>query len=107
MSCPPPSPEVCPQVCPPPPPPQPCYVKPVMRCLHHAQTVRTLWEAMLLCAVGGTCVYFFIGVPRKAAYRDFYARAEFEDWGDEMARKGLFQSVPKEGLKDNQQMKSK
>ncbi|CAH2217243.1 jg15046 [Pararge aegeria aegeria] len=73
MSCPPPSPEVCPQVCPPTPPLPFCYVKPVMRCLHQKQTVKIIWGAMLLCALGGSCVYFFIGVPRRAKYKDYYA----------------------------------
>lgn len=29
-----------------------------------------------------------------------YRKGEFEDWADEMARKGLFQGVPPESLKD-------
>ncbi|CAH2097503.1 unnamed protein product [Euphydryas editha] len=106
MSCPP-EPDPCAQVCPPPPPPPPCRVKPIMRGLHRAQTKRVLAQALLFTAFAGSCVYFFIGAPRKAKYKEFYARGEFEDWADEMARKGLFQSVPVNSLKDNTQMKGK
>ncbi|KPJ04212.1 hypothetical protein RR46_07971 [Papilio xuthus] len=86
---------VCPpRDCPPPPPKPPCLVKPVMRGLHWAQTKRILSQAILLSILSGASVYFFIGLPRRQKYREFYAKGEFEDWADEMARKGLFQSVP-------------
>ncbi|XP_028163271.1 uncharacterized protein LOC114354876 isoform X2 [Ostrinia furnacalis] len=103
--CPPPSPQVCPQVCPPPPPAAPCRVKPIMRGLHWAQTKRVLAQAWALAFLGGACIFFFKKTKRIAAYKDFYKKGEFEDWADEMARKGLFQSVPKESLPDNQHMK--
>ncbi|CAH0717668.1 unnamed protein product, partial [Brenthis ino] len=106
-SCPPQPPPPCPQTCPPPLPPPPCYVKPIMRRLHRTQTKKIIAQALLASMLAGSCVYFFIGVPRKAKYREYYAKGEFEDWADEMARKGLFQSVPKESLIDNQQKKNK
>ncbi|KAL0811730.1 hypothetical protein ABMA28_009169 [Loxostege sticticalis] len=102
--CPPPSPQVCPQVCPPPPPAPPCRAKPIMRGLHWAQTTKVFTQGCVLAAIGGASIYFFIKRPRIAAYQDYYAKGEFEDWADEMARKGLFQSVPKESLPDNQHM---
>nr|XP_026490212.1 uncharacterized protein LOC113396480 [Vanessa tameamea] len=99
-----PQPDPCAQICPPPPPPPPCLVKPIMRGLHWSQTKRVLAQALTLSVFAGSCVYFFLGVPRRAKYKEYYARGEFEDWADEMARKGLFQSVPVESLRDNTHM---
>ncbi|CAK1590923.1 unnamed protein product [Parnassius mnemosyne] len=94
--CPDPNPDPCPQVCQPPPPSQPaCLVKPVMRGLHRAQTKRVLTQAILLSILSGAAYYLFVGAPRKQKYKEFYAKGEFEDWADEMARKGLFQAVPR------------
>ncbi|OWR54637.1 hypothetical protein KGM_216156 [Danaus plexippus plexippus] len=76
-----------------------------MKRLHLNQTKRILAQALTLSCIAGACVYFFLGVPRRHKYKEYYARAELEDYADEMARKGLFQSVPKESLKDNQHMK--
>ncbi|XP_063388327.1 cytochrome c oxidase subunit 6C-like [Cydia fagiglandana] len=87
----------CPAVCPPPPPPPPCRVKPVMRGLHWAQTRKRLTEALLLSALAGALVYFGYTKPKMERYREFYELSEFDDWADEMAKMGLFQSVPKEG----------
>ncbi|XP_049880332.1 acrosin-like [Pectinophora gossypiella] len=98
--CSPPPPPPCPQVCTPPPPCPPCRAKPIMRGLHWSQTKSVLAQALTISAIAGTCVYLFIGRPRMARYKEFYAKGEFEDWADEMARKGLFQSVPKESLRD-------
>nr|XP_053624868.1 cytochrome c oxidase subunit 6C-like [Plodia interpunctella] len=103
--CPPPPGPVCPQICPPPPPMPPCRAKPIMRGLHWAQTTAVIAQAFTLAAIGGACVYFFIGLPRRAAYKDFYAKAEIEDWADEMARKGLFQSVPLSSFADDSDKK--
>ncbi|CAF4859245.1 unnamed protein product [Pieris macdunnoughi] len=100
-SCPPKTPDPCAQICPPPPPKPPCHPKPVMRGLHWAQTQSIIFQALFCSCCAGACVYFFLGRPRRAAYKEYYARGEFEDWADEMARKGLFQAVPKEILKDN------
>ncbi|XP_059055628.1 cytochrome c oxidase subunit 6C-like [Achroia grisella] len=102
--CPPSTPQPCPQACPPPPPAPPCRVKPIMRGLHRAQTKALIAQGTLLAFIGGAAYYVLISAPRIAAYKDFYAKGEFEDWADEMARKGLFQSVPVESLKDNQHM---
>ncbi|KAI5631812.1 cytochrome c oxidase subunit VIc domain-containing protein [Phthorimaea operculella] len=98
--CAPPPPEPCPQVCTPPPPMPPCRHKPIMRGLHWAQTRQNLFIAMALATFGGLSYYFLVGRPRIARYKDFYEKAEFEQWADEMARKGLFQSVPKESLRE-------
>ncbi|KAM3955954.1 cytochrome c oxidase subunit 6C-like [Aphomia sociella] len=103
--CPPATPQPCPSVCPPPPPAPPCRVKPIMRGLHWAQTKRVLAQAISFSILCGASYYFFVGLPRRAAYKVFYENGEFEDWADEMARKGLFQSVPAESLKDNKHMK--
>ncbi|CAB3229427.1 unnamed protein product [Arctia plantaginis] len=101
--CPPRAPAPCPQVCPPPPPPRPCYPKPVMRGLHYAQTKSVVTKALALSALSGFCTYAFLGYPRREAYRDYYEKGEFEDWAEEMARKGLFQAVPSDTLKDKPQ----
>ncbi|KAL4703742.1 hypothetical protein ACJJTC_017530 [Scirpophaga incertulas] len=100
MSCPPSKPDPCPQTCAPPPPDPPCRSKPVMRGLQVAQAKATLYQALMLSVLAGTLFHFLVSVPRKAAYREFYAKNDFEEWADEMARKGLFQSVPKESLND-------
>ncbi|KAJ8710590.1 hypothetical protein PYW08_009105 [Mythimna loreyi] len=97
--CPPPPYPPCPQVCAPAPDLPPCRSKPIMRGLHWAQTKRKLAQAILLSICAGAAVYV-MGLQRKAAYTEYYKRGCFEDWADEMARKGLFQSVPKESLKD-------
>ncbi|XP_031767972.1 cytochrome c oxidase subunit 6C-like [Galleria mellonella] len=97
--CPPSTPEPCPQVCPPPPPAPPCRVKPIMRGLHWAQTKLIIAQGFGLAFLGGAAYYVLISLPRMEAYKDFYAKGEFEDWADEMAKKGLFQSVPVESLK--------
>ncbi|KAF9798726.1 hypothetical protein SFRURICE_021523 [Spodoptera frugiperda] len=89
----------CPTVCPPPPPPPPCHSRPIMRGLHWAQTKRKIAQALLASTLAGLCTYVFLGKRRREAYADFYCKGEFEDWADEMARKGLFQSVPAESLK--------
>ncbi|CAK1543529.1 unnamed protein product [Leptosia nina] len=99
-SCPPKN-DPCAQICPPPPPKPACLVKPVMKRLHWKQTIATIYQALFFSCCAGACVYFFIGRPRRAAYKEYYARGEFEDWANEMARKGLFQAVPKDSLKDN------
>ncbi|XP_028036778.1 cytochrome c oxidase subunit 6C-like [Bombyx mandarina] len=103
--CPPPSPPPCQQVCHPPPPPPPCRVKPIMRGMLHAQIKRTIASALILAAMGGAAFYFGVRLPKQKAYREYYAKGEFEDWADEMARKGLFQSVPAASLQDNQHAK--
>ncbi|XP_048001248.1 uncharacterized protein LOC125238012 [Leguminivora glycinivorella] len=97
-ACPPPPQPPCPAVCPPPPPAPSCRTKPIMRGLHWAQTKRKLAEALLLSAVAGFTVYMLYTRPHMARYKEFYALSEFEDWADEMAKKGLFQAVPKEGF---------
>ncbi|VVC91329.1 unnamed protein product, partial [Leptidea sinapis] len=93
--CPPPPPDPCAQACAPAPPPPPCLVKPIMRGLHWSQTERVIYTALGLSCCAGALVYFFLGRVRRAKYKEYYARGEFEEWADEMARKGLFQSVPK------------
>ncbi|XP_061724065.1 acrosin-like [Cydia pomonella] len=98
FQCPPPPQPPCPAVCPPPPPPPACRVKPIMRGLHWAQTTRRLTEGLLLSAFGGLVIYFTYTRPHMERYREFYALSDFEEWADEMAKKGLFQSVPKEGF---------
>ncbi|CAH0403207.1 unnamed protein product [Chilo suppressalis] len=95
MSCPPPTPNPCTPTCPPPAPAPPCRTKPIMRGLHMAQTKSVLIQAILLSFSAGALWYYFGALPRRAAYKDYYAKGEFEDWADEMARKGIFQSVPK------------
>lgn len=72
-SCPPQPPAPCPQICPPPPPPPPCYAKPIMKRLHWIQTKKILAQALIVSMLAGACVYFFIGVPRKAKYKEYYA----------------------------------
>ncbi|XP_073962685.1 uncharacterized protein isoform X2 [Choristoneura fumiferana] len=98
IPCPPMPPSPCPQICPPPPPAPPCRVKPVMRGLHWAQTERHIFKAFALAALGGIAFAYLLVMPRRATYREFYAKTEFEDWADDMARKGLFQAVPKGGF---------
>ncbi|XP_060809786.1 cytochrome c oxidase subunit 6C-like [Amyelois transitella] len=106
-SCPPPAGPVCPQICPPPDPAPPCRVKPIMRGLHWSQTTKILTQAFALAALGGASVYVFVARPRRARYQEFHAKAEIEDWADEMARKGLFQSVPLSSFTDDSDKKSK
>lgn len=70
--CPPKTPDPCAQICPPPPPKPPCLPKPVMRGLHWAQTESTIYQALFFAAMAGSCYYFFVARPRRAAYKEYY-----------------------------------
>ncbi|CAG9124486.1 unnamed protein product [Plutella xylostella] len=95
-SCPPAPPQFCPPQCPPtpPPPPPPARPKPNLRGLHWSQTKGKVFQAMAIAVAGGILFYFFVGVPRKTAYREYYRKTDMEELADTMARKGLFQAVP-------------
>ncbi|XP_026332749.1 uncharacterized protein LOC113239824 [Hyposmocoma kahamanoa] len=99
--CSPPAPPPCPQICTPPTPLAPCRPKPILKGLHWSQTKAIIASALVFSMIAGACVRTFIGRPRIAAYKDYYEKAEFDEWADEMARKGLFQGVPLESLKEN------